>query len=125
MWRLIPLLLLGSALYGAYLYYIDTQERLELAAANLAKAEVAAEANRQAFDTLQTQMVETQARVDTLNVELREAEAYQDELIGKLRRHDLTRLSEQRPGMIETRINNATQAIFNELEQQTSTTPNQ
>lgn len=118
--RLLPYIFIIATLGGAYLYYKDTQQRLELAAANLAKAETAAVANKQAFDQLQLDMVSTQAKVETLNVNLREAEVYQDELIAKLRRHDLTRLSEQRPGMIEKRINDATQAIFNDLEQQTA-----
>ena len=119
--RMMPLLLIVSALGGAYLYYKDTQERLALAAANLAKAETAAEANRQAYDTLVEQNAATQQQVEQLTAELQEAEVYQDELIGKLRRHNLTMLSMQKPGLIETRVNNATAAIFDELEAITST----
>lgn len=119
--RLMPLLLILGALGGAYIYYKDTQERLQLAAANLARAETAAEANKQAYDLLVEQNAETQQRVEQLQTQLSEAEVYQDELIGKLRRHNLTMLSMQKPGLIETRVNNATAAIFDELEAITST----
>jgi glucan phosphorylase len=116
LFRLMPLLLILGALGGAYIYYKDTQERLQLAAANLARAETAAEANKQAYDLLIVQQEETQQQLEQLNQELQQAEAYQDELIGKLRRHNLTMLSMQKPGLIETRVNNATKAIFDELE---------
>lgn len=119
--RLMPLLLILGALGGAYIYYKDTQERLQLAAANLARAETAAEANKQAYDLLVEHNAETQQRVEQLQTQLSEAEVYQDELIGKLRRHNLTMLSMQKPGLIETRVNNATAAIFDELEAITST----
>jgi len=117
----MPLLFILGALGGAYIYYKDTQERLQLAAANLARAETAAEANKQAYDLLVEQNAETQQRVEELQTQLTEAEVYQDELIGKLRRHNLTMLSMQKPGLIETRVNNATAAIFDELEAITST----
>jgi hypothetical protein len=51
---------------------------------------------------------------------LRESETYKDELIGKLRKHNLTKLAEQNPGLIETRINDATQKLFNDFEQITT-----
>lgn len=121
LFRLMPLLFILGALGGAYIYYKDTQERLQLAAANLARAETAAEANKQAYDLLVEQNAETQQRVEELQTQLTEAEVYQDELIGKLRRHNLTMLSMQKPGLIETRVNNATAAIFDELEAITST----
>ena len=116
LFRLMPLLFILGALGGAYIYYKDTQERLQLSAANLARAETAAEANKQAYDLLIVQQEETQQQLQQLNQELQQAEAYQDELIGKLRRHNLTMLSMQKPGLIETRVNNATKAIFDELE---------
>jgi len=48
------------------------------------------------------------------------AEDYKNELIGKLQKHDLTRLSYRKPGLIEKRINNGTQNIFDSLESLTS-----
>ena len=48
-------------------------------------------------------------------------EEYRNELISKLQKHDLTRLSHQKPGMIEKRINNGTQKVFDSLESLTTT----
>ena len=44
------------------------------------------------------------------------ANNYKNELIGKLRNHDLTRLSQQRPGLIERRINDGTQELLESFE---------
>jgi len=47
---------------------------------------------------------------------LQEATAYKDELISKLQRHDLSRLSLRKPGLIEKRINDGTSQVFDDLE---------
>ena len=56
-----------------------------------------------------------------LQVELRKAEEYKDELNEKLREHNLTKLSAAKPGLIEKRVNEATSKIFKELETITAT----
>ena len=53
---------------------------------------------------------------------LKYIEKYKNDLISKLQKHDLTRLSHQKPGMIEKRINNGTQKVFDSLESLTTTT---
>ena len=51
-----------------------------------------------------------------LQVELAAATKYKDELIEKLQKHDLTRLSLKKPGLIEKRINNGTKQLFESFE---------
>lgn len=109
-----------AAIGGAYMYYKDTQARIAALVENNAKLELVAETNQMTIDAMQTDIMMNQQRTEELSQELREAEKYKDELIGKLRRHNLTMLTEQKPGLIETRVNNATKGLFDEFEQITA-----
>ncbi len=48
---------------------------------------------------------------------------YRDTLIDKVRKHDLAKLSLQKPGLVETRINNGTKRLFRELEELSGSKP--
>ena len=113
---LILLLLLGSMGGGAWYYYTDTQERLATLRDNNAKLQMVAETNQNTIENLQADYKLAQENMAKLEERAREAEVYQDELAAKLRRHDLTRLTLQKPGLIEKRVNNATDKIFSQLE---------
>ena len=58
-----------------------------------------------------------------LQSKLDEAHVYRDTLIDKLRKHDLAKLSLQKPGLVETRINNGTKRLFRELEELSGSKP--
>ena len=117
---LIILLLFSSMLGGGYFYYTDTQNKLAVLQQNNANLKVAAEANQETINRMQADALAAQEQMQKLSERAKEAEKYQDELIGKLRRHNLTALALQKPGMIETRINNATSKIFDQLENDTN-----
>ena len=51
-----------------------------------------------------------------LQIKLQNAENYKDELVQKLNKHNLTKLSASKPGLIEKRVNDSTTKIFKELE---------
>ena len=86
-----------------------------------AKMEVVQQQNEAVMKSL----TEEATRLNELNFNLQgkldAAEEYRNELISKLQKHDLTRLSHQKPGMIEKRINNGTQKVFDSLESLTTT----
>jgi len=113
---LILLLLLGSMGGGAWYYYTDTQERMAVLRDNNAKLALVAETNQETINNLQEDYAIAQENMEKLAKRAQEAEVYQDELAAKLRRHDLTMLTMQKPGLIEKRVNNATAKIFSELE---------
>ena len=48
------------------------------------------------------------------------ANDYKNKLIGKLRKHNLTRLSQQKPGLVEKRINNGTKKLLESFESLTT-----
>jgi len=112
----IVLGMVGGSVYGAYYYYKDSQERIRILTENTAKLETA----KQLQDDTINAMIEDREKFDELNKELQtsldKANVYKDVLIGKLRKHDLAKLSMKKPGLVEKKINNGTKKLFRSLE---------
>ena len=112
--------LIGGVVYGAYAYYNDTQQRIKTLQENNAKLETVAKTNEITINSLQ----ESQEKFATLNkdlqVKLNQAEEYGDDLRKKLHKHNLTRLSIKKPGLIEKRINDGTKKLFDNIESLTA-----
>lgn len=124
---LIVILVMGGI--GKW-YYDDSQATIALLQSNNAtlKAnqvtlEETIKVNNETIARQQADAAQFAAANDQLRSQLVEAEAYSDELAGKLRRHNLTVLTMQKPGLIETRVNNATSKLFREMEGITGSTP--
>ena len=112
--------LVGGVVYGGYYYYKDTQSRIQTLTENSARLEAV---TKEQYNTINV-LVEDQQKFEELNIELQskldKANEYKDVLIGKLRKHDLAKLSMQKPGLIEKRINNGTKKLFKSLEDLTT-----
>ena len=108
--------LVGGAIGGAWYYVTSTQERIETLIANDVKLRMA----KQVLDNTINTLVADQKKFAKLNTDLRanldKANDYKDVLIGKLRKHDLSRLSLKKPLLVEKRINAATAKLFKSLE---------
>jgi Na+-transporting NADH:ubiquinone oxidoreductase subunit NqrC len=108
--------LVGGVVYGGFYYYKDTQARIQILTENTAKLEVA---KKMQDDTI-TAMIEDREKFAELNKELQtnlsKANVYKDVLIGKLRKHDLARLSLKKPNLVERKINAGTKKLFRSLE---------
>ena len=113
---LIILMLVGSMGGGAWWWYKDTQNTIATLRENNSKLMMVAETNQETINSMARDYQIAQENMLVLQERAKEAEAYQDELAAKLRRHDLTALTLQKPGLIEKRVNNATAKIFDELE---------
>lgn len=120
---LIIILLFGSMVGGGYFYYQDSQATIATLRDNNAKLSMVAETNQATITQLQKDAEEAMVRMEELAVRAKEAERYQDELISKFRRHNLTALALQKPGMIEKRVNAAVVKLGKELEEYTSDKP--
>ena len=115
--------LVGGVCYGGYYYYKDTQERIGILTVNNAKMMVA----KQAQDNTINALIADREKFESLNKELQtkleQANDYKNKLIGKLRKHNLQKLSMQKPGLVEKKINNGTKRLFESLEKLTGAEP--
>ena len=106
---------IGGVGYGGYMYYKDTQERIAILTENNAKLEVAAQLQEETINT----MIEDVQRNSELNRELQKelqvAEQYGDQLRNTLRKHNLTHLANKKPGLIERKMQNATNRLWDDL----------
>ena len=112
--------LVGGVVYGAYAYYNDTQQRIKTLQENNAKLETVAKTNEMTINSLQQSQQKFATLNNELQVKLDEAEKYGDDLRKKLHKHNLTRLSIKKPGLIEKRINDGTKKLFDSIESVTA-----
>ena len=120
---IVVLGLVGGVIYGGLYYYKDTQARIAILTENSAKLEQAANTQKQTIDTLVEDAEKYRELNKELNTKLEAANEYKNKLIGKLRKHDLAKLSMQKPGLVEKKINNGTKRLFKSFEELTSVAP--
>ena len=108
--------IVGAIGFGAKYYYDTTQNKIAVLQDSNAKLEIVAETNQNTINKLQEDNAKMNELSNELQVELAAATKYKDELIEKLQKHDLTRLSLKKPGLIEKRINNGTKKLFESFE---------
>jgi len=113
--------LVGGVVYGGYYYYKDTQSRIQTLTENNAKVMAAKAAQDQTINTLIADRDKFDKLNKELHVKLEKANEYKDTLINKLRKHDLAKLSMQKPGLVEKKINRGTENLFRSLENLTGT----
>jgi hypothetical protein len=98
------------------------QQRIATLRENNAKLETVAKANAEALEEVTAFANQMEASNLELQANLRKAEAYKDDLLSKFQKHNLTKLSLRKPGLIEGRINNATKKVFDDIESLTAIT---
>lgn len=79
----------------------------------------AAEINEQTIRSLQENNQRQLEQVTSLTTANQQFQAEKDQYLSIFRRHDLARLALARPGLIEPRINNGTQEVFRQVEEDT------
>ena len=105
---------------GFGVYYWLTARTIRVLTENNAELTIAAATSQETINQLQNDSARFEELNQELAANLQRAEEYGDRLSQTLRQHDLTRLTLQRPGLIETRVNNATAQVFSDLESITS-----
>jgi hypothetical protein len=98
-----------------YLYVQKLQSDLQTALDNVAKMEVAVQISEDSIATLQADVIRNAELSATLQRELQTAERYGDELRATLQKHNLTALAQKKPGLIENRMQNATDNLWSDL----------
>ena len=104
--------ILGAVGYGGYMYYKDTQQRIATLTANNAKLETAVQISEQSIATLQSDIAKNAELNRELQGQLQVAERYGDQLRNTLRKHNLTHLANKKPSLIERKMQNATNRLW-------------
>jgi hypothetical protein len=108
--------IIGGVGYGVFYYYKDTQARIAILTENSAKLEIAATTQKNTIDTLMADAKKYAELNSELQKNLEKANDYKNTLIGKLRKHNLAKLSMQKPGLVEKKINNGTKKLLESFE---------
>ena len=108
--------LVGGVVYGGWYYYKDTQARIQILTENSVKLEAATKLQKSTIDTLVADAKKYEKLNRKLDSELKKAHDYKNTLIAKLIKHDLVRLSQQQPGLVEKKINDGTKKLFESFE---------
>lgn len=123
MWKLYVGLffagIVGAACFGGYKYFKFSQNKLEALQQEVATKVVTIQQQEQTITSLREQELKNEALRKELDIKLQVAEQYEDRLQKILGEHDLSKLSEAKPGLIEKRINDATKSVFADIEQLT------
>ena len=120
----IALVFIVLAAAGGGLFYVkQLQSNLEIQRLNNAKLEQAVATSEASIATLKADNARLNTLTDQLNADLTKSEQYGDELRATLNKHNLTHLANKKPGLIETRTQNATDKLWDDLESITSDTP--
>ena len=106
----------GSVAYGGYYYYKDTQQRIQILTENSAKLETATKLQKNTIDTLQADAEKYAELNSKLQTRLGNANKYKNELLSKLRKINLSKLSAEEPAVWEGKINDASKRLLEDFE---------
>lgn len=112
--------LAGAISVAGYIYYTTTQNTIEELSAQVATQAVAIELSNKTIIKLQDDAVLNENAYIDLEYRYKISEEYQDSLLDVLHKHDLTNLASKKPGLIESRVNEGTKNVLNDLERITS-----
>ena len=124
--RVLPILIvLAGGGYAAHLFIVNQLEgRLQEVQRNYdvvnqqnVALQAAAEQNARTLENIQAQMQAQAQQIGTLTTRSAELEREKNEYLSIFREHNLYRLARARPGLIEPRINNGTNDVFRQIEQ--------
>jgi len=113
---IVVLGLVGGVVYGGYYYYKDTQTRIQTLTKNSAKLETAAKLQKNTIDTLQADAKKYAELNSKLQTKLVNANKYKNQLLSKLRKINLSKLSAEEPAVWERKINNASKRVLEDFE---------
>jgi len=112
------ILLLATMAASAW-YFKYSQNKLAEANQKVAAEQARAESAEANLEFMQKSIAQQQATLNTLAQQSVEIRREQQEVIDIFAEHDLKRLAEAKPNLIEKRVNAATKSVFDELEEVT------
>jgi len=113
---LVIIALVGSLGGVGYKMYSDTMNRMQNLANEKAALQVKLQQQQQALEAQLAAMKLQEESLNDMNIRAREVETQMESYLKIFKDHDLTRLARAKPGLIESRANNATDKVFLEIE---------
>ena len=107
---------LGTTLIASGLCYYLYQENQKLLG-NVKTLEVAVEVQEQTIESLQSDFALQGQSLLELQSKNQEIELEMNRYLDIFKRHNLSKLAAAKPGLIQTRVNNATKEVFDGIEQ--------
>ena len=108
--------LVGGVVYGGWYYYKDTQARIQVLTENSAKLETATKLQKNTINTLVADAKKYAELNSQLQTKLVNANKYKNQLLSKLRKINLSKLSAEEPAVWERKINNASKRVLEDFE---------
>mgnify|MGYP000341216138 CR=1 FL=1 len=124
--KALPVILLaGGAAYGVHQYIVsqhkedisELEQRVTVLTQQNTVLQSAADVNERTIQSLRDRLAQQAQQVVDLTESRQRLIQERDEYLSIFRRHDLTKLSRARPGLIEPRINSGTKDVFRQIEQ--------
>lgn len=109
------IVIICGALASGGLYVKKIRDDLEIARANVAQMEVAVQTSEASLALERSENTRLNELNSQLGENLQRAEQYGDELRNTLQKHNLTHLANKKPGLIEKRMQNATDKLWDDL----------
>ncbi len=109
------IVIICGALASGGLYVKKIRDDLEIARANVAQMEVAVQTSEASLALERSENTRLNELSSQLGKDLRRAEQYGDELRSTLQKHNLTHLANKKPGLIQKRMQNATDQLWNDF----------
>ena len=105
---------------SGFLYYqfsvVPMKNKLEEQAQVIIAQDLRDQEQRAAIESIQNNLAVTTESLRGLQIQNQQYEAEMSEYLDIFRRHNIAKLASAKPGMIETRINNATKEVFDAIE---------
>jgi hypothetical protein len=109
--------ILITTITGGFYAYVSWQSsKIEDLTADNATLKSVSESNAAALKVVQNQIQKQVAENIRLSSALNRSEETREEMLKIFRKHNLTKLATQKPGLIERRINDGTRKAFDDLE---------
>lgn len=111
-------------LSGAGLYYYHAETSMETLQENNVRLEISLEKAQKEIEKYLILAEAQRSALSALEEENQEINSEIDRYLTIFRRHDLNKLAEAKPGLIESRINSGTAQVFQEIENETDSRNN-
>ena len=113
----IALVTVSSAFY---IYYVDSQNTIQILRENVAKLEVAVEMQKKTIEAMKEDFARQAKLANELQSNLSKVEEDKAKLSNLLKKHNLEKILKDRPSEAEKKINNGTKRTFRQIEQDTT-----